>query len=352
RFKGYTLLVGTLAPLRIDVARLEASFRTPAIQRDLAEIHVATPWQFLESFAMQAGTVRRYAAESTRLNTYDHPYVEFYGLAWRDPVEENLAELAHFADDVTPLLVFGNTSASEQQSFRAQVALHRRVSRYIARGYLANWRRQLQDGTREYRKALKLAPDDDGIKFALGVASVHKRQALAALERRPDDIKSLSKLGYIAWNEQDYEDAIRRFRQVLAIDPRHASAYIHLGVNYAAQGKFAASIASYQRAKDLQADLAGVVEPSIDLGERLWRAQQHPDDPVAQRRLGELSASDGRFDRAIECFEKATALDPHSAQTFFTLARSYEAEERDTDALRAYERGLTLDPTDAPARNN
>jgi spermidine synthase len=352
RFKGYTLLVGTLEPLRIDVARLEASFRTPAIQRDLAEIHVATPWQFLESFAMQADTVRRYAAESTRLNTYDHPYVEFYGLSWRDPVEENLAELAHFADDVTPLLVFGDTSASEQQSIRARVALHRRVSRYIARGYLANWRRQLQDGTREYRKALKLAPDDDGIKFALGVASVHKHQALAALERRPDDIKSLSKLGYIAWNEQDYEDAIRRFRQVLAIDPRHASAYIHLGVSYAAQGKFAASIASYQRAKDLQADLAGVVGQSIDLVERLWRAKQHPDDPAAQTRLGELYASDGRFDRAIECFEKATALDPHSPQTFFTLARSYEAEERDADALRAYERGLTINPTDAQARNN
>src|SRR2546427_9203011 len=35
RFKGYTLLLGTLEPLQIDVARLEAHFRTPAIQRDL-----------------------------------------------------------------------------------------------------------------------------------------------------------------------------------------------------------------------------------------------------------------------------------------------------------------------------
>src|SRR5262245_36526634 len=352
RFKGYTLLVGTLAPLRIDVARLEASFRTPAIKRDLAEINVATPWQFLESFAMQADTVRGYAAESTRLNTYDRPHVEFYRLSWRDPVEENLAELAHFADDVTPLLVFGDRSFSEEQSIRAQVALHRRVSRYISRGYLANWRRQLQDGTREYRKGLKVDPDDDGLKFAPGVAAAHKRQALAALERRPNDIKSLSKLGYIAWNDQDYDEAIRRFRQVLAIDPRHASAYVHLGVSYAAQAKFEASIASYQQAKDLQADLADLVGQSIDLVEKLRRAKQHPDDPAAQTRLGELYASDGRFDRAIECFEKATTLDPRSPQAFFTLARFYEAEERDADALRAYERGLALDPNDAQARNN
>jgi len=352
RFKGYTLLLGTLEPLRIDVARLEAHFRTPAIQRDLAEVHVATRWQFLESFTMRAETVRRYAAGQIRLNTYDRPYVEFYGLSWRDPVEENLAELASFADDVTPLLAFADRSPSEQASLRERVAVQRRISRYIFRGYLANWRRQLQDGSREYRKALKLDSQDDGIKFALGIAAVHKRAALAALERRPDDIKSLSKLGYIAWNEQDYGDAIRRFREVLAVDARNAPAYVHLGVSYAAQGKFEASIAAYQEAKDLRPDLGGVVGQSIDLVERLRRARKHPEDPAVQARLGELYASDGRFDSAIECFEKVTALAPHSPQGLFTLARYYEAEERDLDALRAYDRGLALDPTHAQARNN
>jgi spermidine synthase len=349
RFKGYTLLVGTLEPLRIDVARLEAQFRVPAIQQDLAEVHVATPWQFLESFAMQAETVRRYTAEGTRLNTYDHPFVEFFGLSWRDPVDENLAELARFADDVTPLL---SASADALPGLREQVAVHRRISRHITRGYLASWRRQLQDGTREYRKALKLDPHDEGVKFALGIAAVNKRHALATLARTPDDVKSLSKLGYIAWSEQDYGEAVRRFRQVLAVDPRHAPAYIHLGVSYAAQGNFDASVAAYREAKALRADLAGVVEPSIDLVERLRDVKQHPDDPSAQARLGELYASDGRFDRAIECFEKVTALAPRSGPGFFSLARFYEAEERETDALRAYERGLALDPTQTQARNN
>jgi len=352
RFKGYTLLLGTLEPLQIDVSRLDAHFRTPAVQRDLAEVHVGTPWQFLESFAMRSDTVRRYAVGSARLNTYDHPYVEFYGLSWRDPVEENLAELAHFADDVTPLLAFADASPAEQQSIPGRVAVQRRIARYITRGYLANWRRQLQDGTREYRKALKLDPHDDGIKFALGVAAVHKRDALAALERRPDDIKSLSKLGYIAWNEGDYDEAIRRFRQVLALDAQQASAYVHLGVSYAAQENFAASIAAYRKAQDLRADLAGVVGQSIDLVERLRRAREHPNDPAVHARLGELYASDRRFDRAIECFEKATALAPDSPEGLFTLARYYEAEERDLEALRAYDRGLALDPTNAQARNN
>jgi spermidine synthase len=352
RFKGYTLLLGTLEPLRVDMARLEAHFRVPAIQEDLAEVHVATPWQFLESFAMRADTVRRYAAGDARLNTYDRPYVEFYGVSWRDPVEENLAELAGSTDDVTPLLALGDSSPSEQQRIRERVAVQRRISRYISRGYLANWRRQLQEGTREYRKALKLDPRDDGVKFALGVAAVHKRAALATLERRPDDVKSLGKLGYIAWSEQDYDEAIRRFQRVLVVDSRNAPAYIHLGVSYAAQGNFATSITAYREAQALRPDLAGLVGQSIDLVERLRAAKERPDDAAAQAHLGELYASDRRFDSAIECFEKVTALASRSPQGWFTLARYYEAEERDDDAQRAYDRALALDPTNTQARNN
>ena len=73
---------------------------------------------------------------------------------------------------------------------------------------------------------------------------------------------------------------------------------------------------------------------------------------MVQARLGELYASDGRSDRAIESFEKVIALAPHWPRGFFTLARHYEAEERDAEALRAYGQGLALEPSNAQARNN
>jgi spermidine synthase len=350
RFKGYSLLLGTREPLRIDVAQLEARFAVPAVQGDLAEAYVASPAQFLEGLTMRPETLRRYAAGSRRLNSYDQPFVEFFGVAWRDPVEENLAELAWFADDVTPLLVFATTEQARR--VRAQLAIQRRISRYIFRGYLANWRRHLQEGTREYRKALRLDPGDDGIKFALGVGAVHRRHALETLRAHPDDTRSLSKLGYIAWNEEAYDEAVRRFEQVLAIDPRQAAAHIHLGVSHAARQRFDASIAAYREAARLQPDLARLVEQSIDLVEHLRRAHDHPEDPEAHARLGALYASDGRFDRAIESFERVVALAPRRPGAFFTLARYYEAEERDAEALQAYGRGLALEPGDVQARNN
>lgn len=353
RFKGYTVLVGTRDPLRIDIERLEERFQHPALQHDLAEVHVATPWQLLEGFTMRAETLHRYTAGSTRLNSYNHPYVEFFGMSWQDPVEDNLTELARVADDVTPLLAFpADYPAERRQEILARVALQRRISRHIFRGYLANWRRQLQAGTREYRKALKLDPHDEGVKFALGVSTWHKQQALAAFARHPADTRALSKLGYIAWNEQQYDIAIDYFQRVLQHDPRQAAAYVHLGVNYAALERFDASIAAYRQAGHLNPDLAGVVEQSIQLVQHLQRAKEHPDDPRVHLQLGEIYSADGRADRAIEAFEKVTALVPHLPHGFLHLAINYEAEGRDAEALQAYRRVLELAPDHVQARNN
>ncbi|MEE8285892.1 MAG: tetratricopeptide repeat protein, partial [Gammaproteobacteria bacterium] len=352
RFKGYALLLGTLTPLRIDVAQLQARFGNAVVQRDLAAVHVATPWQFLEGFTMSPASLRRYAAAGRRLNTYNHPYVEFFGFSWHDPVEENLAELAKFADDVTPFLAFDNVPTPEQQTIRQRLKLQRRISRHIVRGYLANWRRQLQQGTREYRKALKLDPQDEGVKFALGIAAVHRQRALEAVQRQPQDIKGLSKLGYIAWNAQRYDDAIGYFQQVLAVAPQHAPAYIHLGVNYAAQERFADSIAAYQEAGRLQPDYAQLVEQSVTLVRHLQAAKAQPDDPRIHFQLGYMYGSDGRSERAIEAFEKVVELAPHLPQAFVNLALNYEAEERYAEALQAYGRLLVLEPANTMARNN
>jgi spermidine synthase len=351
RFKGYALLLGTLDPLRIDVARLETRLRSTAMQRDLAEVHVATPWQFLEGFTMHADTLRRYTAGVDRLNTYNHPYVEFFGMSWHDPVEENLTELAQFADDVTALLVFDDAyTPAQQEAIRARLAVQRRISSYIFRGYLAHWRRQLQEGTREYRKALKLDPQDEGIKFALGVATVHKQSALAVLQRQPQDLKALSKLGYIAWHEQQYDEAIQRFQQVLAIDPTQAAAYVHLGVNYTAQERFAEAIAAYRNAERLHPPFAHLVQQSINLIEHLQRAKEQPDNPMVHFQLGTIYSDDGRSDRAIEAFEKVVALAPGLPQGWLSLALNYEAEARYAEALQAYAQVLVLEPNNAPAR--
>ena len=353
RFKGYTVLLGTREPLRIDVARLQARFQRPAIQQDLAEVHVATPWQLLEGFTMRAETLQRYVAGSSSLNSYNHPYVEFFGMSWQDPVEENLAELARFADDITPLLTFPSDYTPEQrQAVVDQLARQRRISRHIFRGYLANWRRQMQEGTREYRKALRLDAQDEGVKFALGVSAWHKQQALTALAQQPENSSALSKLGYIAWNEQQYDTAIAYFERVLQGDPKNAAAYIHLGVNYVALEQFDLAMAAYREAARLNPAYGELVEQSLNLVQLLQRAKEHPDNPMVHFQLGELYSADSRSDRAIAAFEKGLALAPQLPQGFVNLAINYEADGRYSEALQAYRQALALDPAHTQARNN
>jgi spermidine synthase len=353
RFKGYTVLVGTQEPLRIDVALLQARWHNPAIQQDLATVHVTNPWQLLEGFTMREETLRRYTAGSTRLNSYDHPYVEFFGMTWHDPMEENLAELARFADDITPLLSFPPEYTPEQrQAVLERLALQRRIARYIFRGYLANWRRQLQEGTREYRKALRLDPQDEGVKFALGVSAWHKQHALAALARQPEDTQALGKLGYIAWNVQEYDAAVQYFTRVLQHDPQNVAAYLHLGVNYVAQEQFDLARAAYLQAARLRPDYQELVQQSLMLIQLLQQAREHPDDHMAHLRLGEIYSADGRADRAIAAFEKVVELAPQLPQGLFYLALSYDAEERYTEAREMYRRTLEVDPSNALARNN
>lgn len=274
-------------------------------------------------------------------------------MSWQDPVEENLAELARFADDITPLLTFPSDYTSEQrQDILDHMARQRRISRHIFRGYLANWRRQLQEGTREYRKALRLDAQDEGVKFALGVSAWHQQQALATLAQQPENTSALSKLGYIAWNEQQYDAAIAYFERVLRGDPKNAAAYIHLGVNYVALEQFDVAMAAYREAARLNPTYDELVDKSLNLVQLLQQAKAHPDNAMAHFQLGAVYSADHRSDRAIAAFEKVVALAPQLPQGFVNLALNYEADGRYAEALEAYRQAVALDPANTQARNN
>jgi cytochrome c-type biogenesis protein CcmH/NrfG len=181
---------------------------------------------------------------------------------------------------------------------------------------------------------------------------VHKQRALAVLQHQPTDVKALSKLGYIAWNEQRYDEAIQRFQQVLAIDPQHAAAYVHLGVNYTAQERFAEAAAAYRHAERLNPDFTLLVQQSLNLIAHLQRAKEQPYDPMVHFALGEIYSNDGRSDRAIEAFEKVVELDPSLPQGWLHLGMNYAAEARYAEALQAYGRVLALEPHNVLARHN
>lgn len=59
-----------------------------------------------------------------------------------------------------------------------------------------------------------------------------KEQLLTMLEAEPKDIFIIYALGMEALAEQDYVEALKRFKEVIVIDPSHHPAYYQLALLY------------------------------------------------------------------------------------------------------------------------
>jgi spermidine synthase len=73
---NFAILIGTPDRLRIDLGRLEQGFANEAIRRDLREINVVHPYQFVHFLHLDEEGFRRYAGAAP-LHTDDRPILEF-----------------------------------------------------------------------------------------------------------------------------------------------------------------------------------------------------------------------------------------------------------------------------------
>ncbi len=95
-----------------------------------------------------------------------------------------------------------------------------------------------------------------------------------------------------------------------------------------------------------QGRLAEVAEQ----GERL--AARHPDSVLLLSLLGSAQAGLGRFDAAIACLTKLTAIDPANAGARNNLGMIHGRMGRLEEAIACFARAAEIDPGHADARNN
>ncbi len=75
-----------------------------------------------------------------------------------------------------------------------------------------------------------------------------------------------------------------------------------------------------------------------------------PRDPAVRRAVADFYVARGTWALAIPEYEAAVALDSADAETWTSLARALDFGERYEEALRAYQRATSLDPSYAPAQ--
>lgn len=124
-------------------------------------------------------------------------------------------------------------------------------------------------------------------------------------------------------------EAERCYRQILAVDARHADSLHWLGIIANQTGRHPDAI-----------DLIGQAVTIRD------------DIPSYHNNLGNILSSQGRFADAMPCYERALALKPDFAEAHYNLGNALKGQGLLVYAVMRYQHALALKPDFAEAHNN
>lgn len=204
-----------------------------------------------------------------------------------------------------------------------------------------------------------------------GVGQVHLRrrdyaQAKAAFEQAqkmdPNLALAWYGLGEVERRQERFAEAVPFFRKAVEIDRKYPEAQLALGecltqvrkhdeaiqalspgLNWGAKWKprFLVALGNVEMSRDSLRD-AGIY---------FTQAQQAaPEDPVTNRALGDFYLRRGIGSLAIPNYERAVALDSGDVELRYALAKALEYDQRNNDALEAYQGVVGRDPEFGPAQ--
>ena len=152
-------------------------------------------------------------------------------------------------------------------------------------------------------------------------------------------------------------------RRALALDAGSTPAHINLGAALERQGKFSEAARSYRAALDLDADcLPALVNLSAlclrlgeieESGRSVERALQiSPDSIEAHMQRGNLLLEQRQPERAAQSYRQALRLRPGDATAECSIGFTFDMQCRFVEAMDCYDRAIALDPAYLPAYLN
>jgi spermidine synthase len=320
----YALLVGSLAPLQIDVARTVARLADVDVQRDLGEIGLASPAKMLTGLLLDERAYARYVGAGP-VNSDRYPRLEFEAprRAYRFALSRNLAALAGHRSSIEPSL---DASAAPPDILESLRRAERAVPALLA-GHVIYQRGtyEYEAALTEYRRAAALDPEDRSIPALISLVDATRTMWMREFEARArtgaateEERVVLARLSREAGRPRE---ALPVLRDVVAAAPTDADARRELAAALASVGETDAAIAEYERAIALA-----------------------PDSPESHNDVGLLYLNRDDLARAQAAFETATRLDPRSAAAWHNLGLVHVARGNAAAAEAAYRTALERDP--------
>lgn len=189
--------------------------------------------------------------------------------------------------------------------------------------------------------------------------SVPTARPAAAVEPTPAEQARLDD-ARAATAGEDYDTALRIFRELLEDNPMLADAYVGMGAALEGKGDLELAEPAYARAAmldpadfDAASGYSRVLEALGRTREAIRSLQRaltiRPRDLESNLAMSRILLATGQDSGALAFAERAVRIDPQSGAAHFALARAYAAAGRGSDAIREYETACELvdPPVDA-----
>ncbi len=197
------------------------------------------------------------------------------------------------------------------------------------------------------------------------------RQQVEAGERAPEEganseaIDEILQAGHMLQQEEQYQQALERFRQALELDETYAPTHVALANLYLQMGQQDKAVLELERAAELAPDDTFILsrlgelymqQKELDKAVLVWKrvTELNPEDVMAHYWLGVAYHIRSYVDaeEAVQKLERAAELDAGQAQIYRNLAMAYVRRNDDYDehrAIQAWLKVLELDPSQTDA---
>jgi tetratricopeptide (TPR) repeat protein len=176
-----------------------------------------------------------------------------------------------------------------------------------------------------------------------------------ALALSPEDAKAQSNLGVLLAVVGRTDEAMAHYRKAVESEPDYPDGYTNLGIALARAGKLDDAIPYLQKAAQLSpwdakahSNLGAALAERGRTGEAIAECEKalqlSPGDSEAHANLAIALAKAGRLDDAIANFERALAGDPDSGEIHANLAGALLEKGRFDDAIPHFEKALAANP--------
>lgn len=173
--------------------------------------------------------------------------------------------------------------------------------------------------------------------------------------------EAYSGMGFVYWKTGQIDDAIDAFQKALARNNHLLQAHAVMGILLSQRGRTTEAITHYKQAIDIDPQLSWL---HSNLAELLWTQNQAPQaissyhkaieldpkSPQAHLGLGNIYHAQSKFDAALDTYTQAIELQLDSPEIYCNRGIIYTKQGMYDKAINDFQQALTIDTDYAPAR--